>query len=264
MARTPYPARQAAGPASGILGGFYPSPGYGLGIGGFRIHDDFIGQVDKADCHTELRWDVADFSSGLTLTEEYSGATELGIMRAHTGSSSGGGGYVWLDGALFMGGMPSGLQLAAKLRGTNASPASLSTIVWCGLVDAVTTEPSTANARSFVGFRGKSNGTAVRWYGLVKDGALAANETEVDLGYNVDQTWHIFGARRTATGVQFFEVDASKMSRYGYLITDIGAEVTTNIPTANLLPTCIGMHNGAASGESFEVDFYTVAGCIAR
>lgn len=264
MARTPYPARQAAGPAGGILGGNYPTPGYGLGIGGFRIHDDFIGQVDKADCHTELRWDVADFTSGLTLVEEYDGATELGIMRAYTGSSSGAGGHVWLDSAAFIGGMPVGLAFAAKLRGTNATPASLSTQVWCGLIDQVTDEPSTANARSFVGFRGKSNGTAVRWYGLVKDGALAANETTVDLGYDVTDTWRIFGCRRTVNGVQFFEVDASKMDRYGYLITDIGAEVTSNIPTANLLPVCLGMHNGAASGESFEIDFFTVAGTIAR
>jgi hypothetical protein len=264
VARTPYPARQAAGPASGILGGYYPSPGYGLGIGGFRVHDDFVGQVDKADCHTELRWDIADFSSGLTLNEEYDGPTELGIMRAHTGSSGGAGGHVWLDSAVFMGGMPVGLAFSAKLRGTNAAPASLGTLVWSGLIDSTANEPSTANARSFIGFRGTSNGTAVRWYGVVKDGATAANESTVDLGYDVDDTWRIFGCRRTATGVQFFQVDASKMDRYGYLVTDIGSEVTTNIPTANLLPVCLGLHNGAASGESFEVDFYTLAGTIAR
>jgi hypothetical protein len=263
MSRTPYPARQAAGPAGGILGGHYPTPGYGLGIGGMRIHDDFIGPILKADCATELQWDVVDIGAGIDLAGVLDGATELGILKAYTNSSSSAGGNVRLKDTRFVGGMPVGLQWAAKVRATNPSSA-LAVTAWSGLSSDPTVSPSVATNVSFIGIRAISTGASVDWFGVVKGGSTAANESTVDLGHTFDDTWHIFGCRRTSTGVQFFIVDASRIDRYGYLVDDIGAEITTNIPTADLQPVCIGINNGASGSHAAEVDFYTIAGTMAR
>lgn len=263
MARTPYPARQAAGPAGGVLGGHFPSPGYGLGIGGFRIHDDFIGPIAKADCATELQWSVIDIGSGIDLAGVLVGATELGVLKAYTNASGAAGGNVRLKDTWLIGGLPVGLAYASKVRATNA-PSSLNVVAWSGFISDVTAIPEVATNLSFVGIRAISNGTSVNWFGVVKDGSTAANETTVNLGHGFDTTWHIFGCRRTTTGIQFFIVDASKIDRYGYLIDDIGAEIATNIPTVDLQPVCLGLHNGASGSHSVECDFFTVAGTMAR
>jgi len=230
-----------------------------------RLHDDFLGPISKTGINTELPWAVSDFSgTGIDCTAVYGTASELGVLQAYTGNNANSGGNVAISSVRFAGGMPVGLAVACKVR-AGAAPASLDITVWSGLISVLTTEVSTAANLSFIGVRAIQIGANVNWFGVVKDGSTGANESTVDLGYVYDSTWRSFGWRRTSTGIQFFEIDASKISRYGYLTTDIGAEVTTNIPTADLRPVAVGIHNGpTGSQHEVEIDYFTAAGTIAR
>jgi hypothetical protein len=260
---SPYPARLAAGPAGGVLAGNYPNPASGLPIGGLSLYDDFVGDVLKAALRTQLPWKVGDLGGGVTLVERTDTATEIGIMDVYTGTTLADGGNVYLDSSKLIGGIPVGLTWAVKIR-ANTTAHGQNVRVWSGFAETANGDWLISGSVNCVGIRAISSGATVNWYGVVKDGSTATNESTVDLGVTYDTPWQILGFRRTATGIQFFRADASELSRYGLLVDDVGAEVTTNIPTSDLVPVAVGLRNATAALKSVWVDFWACGGAISR
>ena len=263
----PYGSRPAAGAAGGVLSGCYPSPGYGVGFGGFTLYDDFMGRITKGSIQTSLPWDEYEAGGGLTIVGATSTTTEIGVLRLAPTVTAGfplASGQLYLADADFINGVPAGIMFGAKVR-AYAVPSTLYPVFWAGWISDETISPLPGNTVNFVGIRARSNGTNIQWYGLVKDGAGLGNETTVDLGYAFDTTWRTLGFRVTTTGIQFMQFDLSGMPVYGWLGTDIGAEVTTNVPTGTLKPIAVGADNttNLATG-SIEIDLWSTAGSIAR
>lgn len=260
---SPYPARLAAGPAGGVLGGNYPNPASGVGVGGISLSDDFVGDILKAALRTQLPWKVGDLGGGVTLTDAYDTVKEQGIMDVYTGATLGDGGNVYLDSCKFTGGIPVGLTWCVKIRARDATSGQ-NVRTWSGFADTANGDWLIAGSVNCVGIRAISSGATVNWYGVVKDGSTASNETTIDLGLTYDETWRMLGFRRTSTGIQFFRADASDLGRYGLLFEDLGAEVTTNIPTSDLIPVAVGLRNATALAKSVYVDLWTCGGPIPR
>jgi hypothetical protein len=85
----------------------------------------------------------------------------------------------------------------------------------------------------------------------------------VDLGYAYDTTWRFLGFYRTSTGIQFCRWDMSQ-PRYGLQHENLGAEVTTNIPAANLFPIGVGLINASAAARNLDIDWWGAGGTIPR
>jgi hypothetical protein len=256
-------ARRSAGPASGVLGGRYPNPGFGLPLGGTVNLDDFVGSIAKTDMRTGLHWVIGDVGPGVTVSGVTSTATERGIFRMTTAGPVTAGGSASLTEGRLEAGVPTYLEWAAKVRSGTGFP-NTNVRVWSGYADTALGDPLTANATQFVGVRADPGGAAANWFGVVKDGAGAGNESTVNLGLLFDGTWRILGFTRTTTGIQFWRGDASRLATHGLMVEDLGAEVTTNLPTVPLVAVGVGIRNTSAVAHAIDIDIWADGGPIAR
>jgi hypothetical protein len=255
------PARPAAGAAGGVLGGRYPNPAWGLPMGGMQGFDDFIGNINKTTMRTQLNWTIVDTSGGVSPTAGTDTATEDGILRMATAGALGDGGNAYLPDGLLGAGVPTYLEFGVKIR----MPATNTDLrVWSGFADTSNGDWLIAGSVNCVGIRAIASGSAVNWYGVVKDGSTASNESTVDLGYEANSTWRSLGFYVTSTGIQFCEWDASDLRKRGLVRTDIGDEVTTNIPTGALYKIALGINAATAAQRVAEVDWWAFGGPVAR
>lgn len=246
--------RPPRGPALGVLDGQHPHPSLGLVPASGAAHfDEFLGVYTKTAAPPYGVYDTG--SGGLVTDESPSALTEVGILKLTTDSAS----LSYLSvygaaGALY--GLPPGLLWGAKWRLSQTSDSA----AFSGFCDSFMSPPLVAAAVSFIGLRQINTGA---WFGVVKDGATAANETTVDLGIGGDTSFYAAGFRVTPTGgVQFFTVESD--ARVGPVLTDVGDEVTTNIPAVALRPLILGAFTSTAAVKRAEIDWWALGGRSAR
>jgi hypothetical protein len=232
-----------------------------LPLGGFSQADDFVGAIAKTNMRTQLGWTIDDIAGGVTVSAQLDTATEDGILRMLAGSTSGDGGTCNLPAGRLVAGCPAYMEFGAKVR---VQATNTNITAWSGFADTAAGDWDTASATNAVGIRVIAAGAAANWYGVVKDGAGAGNESTVDLGYAADNTWRFLGFRVTATGIQFCEWDAADIYRRGLIREDIGSEVTTNIPTGSLYKVALGVLTTTAATRYAEVDWWGIGGPVAR
>ena len=253
-----YPTnRVPSGKAGGAAGGRYPNTSGGLPhTNGLAITDDFIRPV-SGTTYGDLGWPIQTIGTAPTVANQTpTGATEIGITRVTT---SGGnvleGGGLAFPGASFLAAPPEGSIWCAKVRLVDTTQIE----VWSGFVETPTTRVATGVTNGFLGLRAVAAGAGVNWFGVAR---IGITETTVDLGISADTTWRMLGFERLNSGnVQFFEL--SSLERH-WDRTDVGAEIATNVPTANLTPIALAVVQVTAANRSAEIDLWDLGGDIAR
>lgn len=166
--------------------------------------------------------------------------SELGIVRLTTGVTSGYGGCIHLE-QLASGAPPLGSELRVKVKLVDTTNIA----VWLGLWDKINTNPDEADANTIsgIGFRYEAAGSTDVWRGVVRTGT---SETVVNLGVD-GSTWRNLGWYKTDTGIQFTVKGEAT-----------GAEVTTNIPTADVLVPVFGCLTKDAAVKEVDLDFFAL------
>lgn len=269
---TPKPSRGAAGSAGGALSGRYPDPGPGTpGLCGWGWEDDFVAPIDKTT-QSGNWWKYNAILGGATPTNAVAdlsatpfSARELGVLAFTTFGGVADGGVLYQANAALLGGVPVGTTWVAKVWLDSTTMTQIG--VSCGFCSSKTVIPIVGAAQSFVGVRAVSGGAASNWYGVVKNGAGAGNETTVDLGVLADGTPRIVAFQRTSSGIQFYVIDATD-TLVGPCWSAVGSEATTAgaaaLPTATLWPA-FGLYGAvAATQKTMYIDLFSVGGCMAR
>lgn len=204
------------------------------------IKDDFC-----APTIGELPWQRYNIAgnviaSKVNATGSFGDWSELGIVRLTTGVTTGYGGCIHLE-QLAAGAPPLGTELRVKVRPVNTTDIA----TWVGLWDKINTNPDEAdvNTISGIGFRYEAGGSADVWRGVVRNGTT---ETVVNLGVD-GSSWRNLGWFRTAAGIQFTVKGEA-----------VGSEVTTNIPTTDVLVPVFGCLTKTSSAAEVDLDFFAL------
>lgn len=256
-------ARRAAGQASGSLHGLYPEPSMGLSpASGAWLHEDWLRPPGTpTGAYGDLLMTLNTVAGTNTAAAQApSAATEAGIIRITTGTSTSDGAVLGFGGATlpFRSAVPAGTIWATKVR---APTVSTNLTAWSGLVSSITGVPRGADASGFIGVCGDAAGAGVNWRGIVRSGG---SETAVDLGVAMGSTWRVLGFEVTTDDeVQFFTLTMS--DRLLFSRTDVGDPVSTNIPTGGQLTVAaLGVQTQTTSAATAESDWYALGGRIAR
>lgn len=246
-------ARRPAGYATGALGGQYPVPALGLPpSAGVVLYDDFLLDAGTiAGLYGDRLWSKTDLTAAPTMTSPTPGATtENGLLRMQTTIIINSGGVLTYGGTPFYRMPPPGSIWAAKVFIGSASAYEF----WSGfshLQDRVVTV-----ANDFVGIRQ----TGGNLFGVCRDGAA---ETTVDLLVDAETTYITAGFEVTLDGnVQFFTLDTSDVQSWAR--TNVGSEVTTNLPNQSLYPVALGLYTTAAASKTAYIDWWSLGGRTAR
>jgi hypothetical protein len=201
-------------------------------------------------------WPLGSLGGGATVSHvNPAAATEIGILRLTTAAAADAGAVWNLNGGSVKAVLLSvGLIWAAKLQ---MSTGTTSYEVWSGLCDAGGSRVRTSDAVNFVGLRS----TGGNLFGVVKDGSGSGNESTVDLGVDCEGTWRKAGFEYTEDGIQFFTLASD---RYVCERTNVGAPVSTNIPSTGLGLQLLGVVATAASARAADIDWWDLGGRIAR
>lgn len=251
-------ATRAGGVAGGALAGQHPEVAIGLvHAAGLSLSDDF---VDLATSHwTATTIGGSAPTHALVAPTAY---TEHGIARITTAAASGTGGVLLRSSVADLYRIPPpGSTWACKVR----TSASASYDFWSGFASAAASVRE-GDATQFVGVR-TDRAVGGNLYGVVKDGAAAANENVVDLGVSAESsTWRAVGfdvgGTVAAPSVQFYVY--SLISRGTFSRTAVGSPITTNIPSTNLFSCALGVVSRAVAAKAVDVDFWTLGGRVAR
>lgn len=259
--------RRAGGQGLGAIHGEGPDFGIGLPLSvGFSLHDDFLPQYVKPGEQQigEQRWEHTHTGgTGTFASVAPTAHTEAGILQVVSANLTNSSTIVHQGPytALYRF-PPPGSIWGCKLRIADNSP---SYEVWSGFASLTNAPVSTASATQFIGIRA-TNGNV---FGVLKDGAGAANETLVDLGSTAVGAWRTFGFYVYGTTLtprfQFFQINQLASDRAVYDRIDIGGPVLANRPLVPLSIIAIGVTGLAQAGQAdVSLDWWGFGGRVAR
>ena len=263
MSTAARPGGRAADPI-GALAGDYPDQ---LAIGapnlfGHALVEDWVAN-DSTTRVGAYDWQVTTSGTGsvIAVTPTAASGHEHGLLEIRTTTA---GAFRWVHTGLtstraLAGNPPPGSLLVVKQRHLDSTSAQR---LWVGLISA-STEPDTALANNVdcVGFRSSLGGN---WHGVVRNGT---SETTVDLGIapsTSDDGYAVLAFLRTINGYRFYVADAAPADAGARVtLTQVGAEITTNLPNEPLAHALATLCSTATSCGMVS-DFYNFGGRCRR
>lgn len=254
----PSNGRPPGGNAEAGLAGMFPTPALGLPhAAGLFLSDDF---------YTLGNWTTNTIGAAPTTAAVAPGGwDEAGVQRVTTTAVNGQGGVLSRAAAADIYRIPPpGSKFAVKLR---VSTGALSYDMWSGFASSVAAGVrQSTDATQFIGVR-VDRAVGGNIYGVVKDGAGAANENAVDLGLSPESSnWVAVGfdveGTTAAPSVQFYVYSLSR--RDVWAREAVGSPITTHIPATTLYSVGLGIITRAGSSRAADVDWWNLGGRVAR